>query len=112
MQDLVNEFVTSKRGVATLMTYGQSEAGREALMYGEAGSRVNLTPRALPAPHHIQQQRAPGIVPAAFKATLAHVPTLINAVRASPSPSRPSPRQDPSIVPLVPPDDHESSGAL
>jgi hypothetical protein len=83
VQDLVNEFVTSKRGVATLMTYGQSEAGREALMYGEAGSRVNLTPRALPAPHHIQQQRAPGIVPAAFKATLAHVPTLINAVRAS-----------------------------
>ncbi|KOO27624.1 kinesin heavy chain [Chrysochromulina tobinii] len=79
VQDLVNEFVTSKRGVATLMTYGQSEAGREALMYGEAGSRVNLTPRALPAPHHIQQQRAPGIVPAAFKATLAHVPTLINA---------------------------------
>lgn len=109
VQSLVNDFIVSKRGVATLMTYGQSEAGKESVMYGEAGSRVNLTPRALPAPGQASQPRAPGLVLAAFNAALSHLPVLQEAVSSSPlspsrarhpnraSPSTPrSPAQDPA----------------
>ena len=70
VHNLVGEFMTSNRGVGCLLVYGQSEAGKEALMYGEAGSRINMTPRSLPAPCHAPQTRAPGLVLAADWAIL------------------------------------------
>ena len=91
INNLVNEFIQSPRGVGCLLTYGQGEAGKETLMYGEAGSRINMTPRTLPAPGHAPQQRAPGLVLAAFRAALAHLPSLQETVRARPRP-RPRPR--------------------
>ena len=70
---LVTEFMSSSRGVGCLLVYGQSEAGKEALMYGEAGSRINMTPRSLPAPGHAPQTRAPGLVLAAFRTALQQI---------------------------------------
>lgn len=95
INSLVNDFIQSPRGVGCLLTYGQSEAGKETLMYGEAGSRVNLTPRCLPAPGHAPPQRAPGLVLAAFHAALAHLPVMQEAVRASPPP-------DVLVAPIAP----------
>jgi hypothetical protein len=84
VNSLVAEFINSSRGVGTLLVYGQAEAGKEALMYGEAGSRMNMTPRSLPAPggHQAQQQKAPGLVLAAFRAALSTLPQLAEQVHA------------------------------
>lgn len=76
---LVDDFMSSQRGVGCLLVYGQSEAGKEALMYGEAGSRMNMTPRTLPAPGHAPQQRAPGLVLSAFRSALAQLPRIAEA---------------------------------
>ena len=62
------------------MTYGQADAGKEALMYGESGSRMNFTPRGLPAPGHAPAQRAPGLVLHGFRTVLSHLPVMIAAV--------------------------------
>ena len=76
IKPLVDEFIASPRGVGCLLVYGQAEAGKESLMYGEAGARVNMTPRTLPAPGHAPQQKAPGLVLSAFRAALAALPQL------------------------------------
>ena len=79
VKGLVDEFIASPRGVGCLLVYGQAEAGKETLMYGEAGARVNMTPRTLPAPGHAPQQKAPGLVLAAFRAALAALPQVAEA---------------------------------
>ena len=78
---LVNDFLHGSRGVGCLLVYGQSEAGKESLMYGEAGKGINMTPRSLPPPGaggH-QANKAPGLVLAAFQQALAQLPAITAA---------------------------------
>lgn len=83
VNQLVNDFMSSSRGVGCLMCYGQAEAGKEAIMYGEAGSRTNFTPRGLPPPGGVSQaQRQPGLVLNAFRTALSHLPVMEQAVRS------------------------------
>ena len=76
MNRLANGFASAPHGVACLLCYGQAQAGKEALLYGEAGSRTNFTPRGLPAPGHQPGSRQPGLVLHAFRTILSHVPML------------------------------------
>ena len=45
IETLTDEFLNAPRGDGALLLYGQSEAGKESLMYGD---NLNLTPRTLP----------------------------------------------------------------
>ena len=80
VNNLVNEFMTRARGVGCLLVYGQAEAGKETIMYGEAGSRINMTPRTLPAPGHAPQQKAPGLVLSAFRTAIGMLPQIAEQV--------------------------------
>ncbi|KAL1529784.1 hypothetical protein AB1Y20_000718 [Prymnesium parvum] len=73
---LADDFVSAAQGVACLMCYGQAQAGKETLMYGEAGSRVNFTPRGLPAPGVRPADRPEGLVQHAFRSVLSQLPML------------------------------------
>lgn len=60
---LVSELASSTQGVGCLLCYGQAEAGKQSLLYGQASSGNNFTPRGLPAPgQRVAEQRAPGLV--------------------------------------------------
>ena len=72
----ISDFVSASHGVGCLMCYGQAQAGKEGVMYGEAGSRVNFTPRGLPAPGHQPGARNPGLVLHAFRTVLGSIPTM------------------------------------
>ena len=70
VNSLVDAFTAAARGTGCLLVYGQAEAGKEALIYGELGSRAVMTPRGLPAPGHQPSQRASGLALAMFRSLL------------------------------------------
>ena len=83
---LVSDFVRAPRGVACLLCYGPADVGKAGLLYGDAGSPTNFTPRGLPPPGHRPQQRAAGLVVRAIHTCLSQLQGLSQAYPSGSTP--------------------------